>query len=159
MAKRKGYQEKNFQQEFKDKNNLFGAFELKICKGTSMPFSSIADHQFKALLDINSKRGLYHKLTDIPVSAINKTGIEQGSDNKKSFRFVRPSPFDCFVLNTEAYIVVMFYELRKKKNVYYIHIRDLINLIETANRKSLTEEMAQEASFLYCSYLKRKLNE
>ena len=138
--------EKNFQAEFKGKNTLFGAFELKLCKGKSLPFSAIADHQTEALIAISGD-GLYHKLTDQPVS------IQQ--ENVK-MRFTRPKPFDCFYLkDMGAYIVIMFYEIRKKKNVYYIDINDFLQMKEAATRKSITEEMAEDYACRCESYLKR----
>ena len=140
--------EKNFQQEFKTKNTIAGVFELKLCKGTSFPFSNIADHQITALQSASSEQGLYHKLTDQPVS------IHQ-EDQK--MRFTRPAPFDCFLIkNYPAYLVVMYYVPRVKKMVYYLKIEDLIKMIETADRKSMTEKMAIEYAEHIVSYKKVK---
>ncbi|MCW7076395.1 MAG: hypothetical protein OCU18_03775 [Candidatus Syntrophoarchaeum sp.] len=134
--------EKNFQQEFRKRNTITGVFELKLCKGTSLPFSNMAPHQLKALSDAGSDAGLYHKLTDQPVSfQQNMQGMQE---QKKKQRFTRPAPFDCFFLkNVPAWLVVMFYIPRRKKNVYYIAIDDLLEMIEGAGRKSMTESMAE----------------
>ncbi len=138
------YKEKNFQTEFKTQNKIFGIFELKLCKGTSLPFSAVADHQIKALLDVSSGEGLYHKISDSPIFAGHKT------------RFTKPKPFDCFnLVGMDAYIVIMFYTLRKKKNVYYIFIDKFIDMENQAKRKSITEEMAATAAIDRKSYLKR----
>ena len=164
------YLEKNFQQEFKTNNTLFGCFELKLCKGFSIPFASIAEHQIKALLAVQSQKGLYHKISDQPVS------IQEGADQKatlfeaflagqtgqpfptqekpgkEKMRFTRPKPFDCFYLGEiPAYVVIMFYLPRKKKNVYYIYIDDFLAMRDEATRKSITETMAEE----YCRYPKK----
>ena len=58
--------EAQFQSEFKTKNKICGVFELKLCKGTSLSFSSIKEHQKQALLDISCDTGLYHKIADAP---------------------------------------------------------------------------------------------
>ena len=142
------YKEKNFQTEFKAHNTLTGCFELKLCKGMSIPFKNVADHQIQALLDVSSNKGLYHKLTDQAVSA-------QVQANTKTMRFVRPSPFDCFYLkNIPAYIVIMFYEIHKKKNVYYITINDFLAMREESTRKSITEQMAEDYAEFRESYKK-----
>ena len=142
------YKEKNFQTEFKTQNKIFGIFELKLCKGTSLAFSVVADHQKKALLDISSggdSNGLYHKISDSPIFAGHKT------------RFTKPKPFDCFnLIGIDAYVVIMFYTLRKKKNVYYIFIDDFIDLEKEADRKSITEGMAAKTAMHSFSYLKNR---
>ena len=142
------YLEKNFQQEFKTNNTLYGCFELKLCKGKSIPFASVAEHQIKALLAVQSQKGLYHKISDQPVSI-------QEESAKKKMRFTRPKPFDCFYLgNFPGYVVIMFYLLRKKKNVYYIPIDDFLAMREAATRKSITEAMAEDYCYKKKNYLK-----
>lgn len=137
--------ERDFQTEFGKRNKVIGVFELKFCKGKSLPFKSVAEHQEQALLDIASDKGLYHKITDSPFF----------KDPKGRMRFTKPKPFDCFFLRgIDAYIVVCFWTPRKKKNVYYIFIEDWIDLKESADRKSLTEEMAEQAAMYSESYLK-----
>ncbi|RLC34407.1 hypothetical protein DRH14_03040 [Candidatus Shapirobacteria bacterium] len=153
--------EKHFQTEFKNNNTLYGCFELKLCKGKSLPFSAVADHQIKALLAVKSPKGLYHKLTDQPVSILQENEKDK-KDKKKDkknvkMRFTRPKPFDCFYLGKQdAYIVVMFYVPRKKKNVYYIDIDDFLRMKKTASRKSFTEEMALKVCRFQKNYLKHR---
>ena len=125
--------ERDFQTEFAKRNKIIGVFELKFCKGTSLPFSALASHQEQALLDISSSSGLFHKITDSPFF----------KDPAGKMRFTKPKPFDCFYLAyTPAYVVVMFWQPRKKKKAYYIRIEDWIKLRKHAGRKSMTEEMA-----------------
>lgn len=138
--------EKDFQTQFAKRNTLSGVFELKFCKGTSLPFSSLAEHQEKALLATTSEEGLFHKITDAPFF----------KDAQNKMRFTRPKPFDCFYLQcTPAYIVIMFWKPRKKKNVYYIPIFAFVSMRESAERKSITESMAKESSSRIESYLKK----
>jgi len=134
--------EREFQTEFGRRNLVEGCFELKLCKGTSLPFDALKDHQKEALLATSGK-GLFHKITDQPVFKGSKV------------RFTRPKPFDCFFLtNTDSYVVVMFWIPRKKKNVYYISIETWVYMVEAAGRKSLNEEMAIEFATFKESYLK-----
>ena len=125
--------EKDFQTQFAKKNTLSGVFELKFCKGTSLPFSSLAEHQEKALLAATSKEGLFHKITDAPFF----------KDAHNKMRFTRPKPFDAFFLaNMDAYVVIMWWIPRKHKAVYYIKIQDWIEARNCVDRKSLTEPAA-----------------
>ena len=71
-------------------------------------------------------------------------------------RFTKPKPFDSFLLkDISAYIVVMFYTPRKKKNVIYIDIERFIRMEEETTRRSFTEEMAINYSAFSFSYLKK----
>ena len=138
--------EAQFQTEFKTKNKIHGVFELKLCKGTSLSFSSIKSHQRQALLDISSHTGLYWKIADAPFF----------KDPNGRMRFTKPKPFDCFLLNNlQAYVVVMFYTPRHKKAVYYIDIERFIRMEEETTRKSFTEQMAIDYSAFSFSYLKK----
>lgn len=137
--------ESNFQTEFGKRNKISGVFELKFCKGKSLPFKSVAEHQEQALLAATTEDGLYHKITDSPFF----------KDPKGRMRFTKPKPFDCFYLQyTPAYIVICFWEPRKKKNVYYIPIYTWTIMKELADRKSMTEQMAKDNSSRIESYLK-----
>ena len=108
-------------------------YELKICKGTSLPFDSVKQHQVEGLLE--ARTGLYHKITDFPIFAGSKA------------RFNRPKPFDCIVFNqTVGYVVVWFYKPRQKKIFYKIPIKQYLKLKKEATRKSFTEEMIQDIS-------------
>jgi len=138
--------EANFQTEFKAKNEIHGCFELKLCKGTSLSFSSIKEHQKQALLNISSGTGLYWKIADAPFF----------KDEKARMRFTKPKPFDSFLLkDIPAYIVVMFYIPRHKKHVIYIDIERFIRMEKETTRKSFTEEMAIDYSAFSFSYLKK----
>jgi penicillin-binding protein-related factor A (putative recombinase) len=125
-------QEKDIQQVFKNKNKKFGVFELKLCKGTSMGFDHVADHQIEALKAVSSEEGLYHKIADSPVSYGGQ-------------RFTKPKPFDCFVLkNIPAYVVICWYVARKRKTFYYILVDKFVEKRDAVERKSITEEMCAE---------------
>ncbi len=137
--------ERDFQTQFSKRNKIIGCFELKFCKGKSLPFSALAPHQEQALLDISSGKGLFHKITDQPFF----------KDPQGKMRFTRPKPFDCFYFrNTMSYVVVMFWESRKKKNVYYIPTVNWVKMRERADRKSMTEPMAEIYATWQESYLK-----
>lgn len=136
--------ESNFQTEFGKKNKLEGVFELKFCKGKSLPFNVLAEHQKDALSDISSPRGLYYKLSDFPIFAGSK------------MRFNKKKPFDCFRLEQiDAYVVVMFWIPRKKKMVYYIAIESWLLMKALAQRKSATEGMCAESADYIVDYLKK----
>ncbi len=125
--------EKDIQREFGKKIWKPGVFELKLCKGTSLPFSSLAEHQEKALVDVSCGGGLYHKISDSFIS-----------DKVRGTRFPMPKPFDCFFLKeVQGYVVVVFYVPIKKKICYAIRIQDWIIGRATADRKSITEDMAR----------------
>ena len=137
--------ERDFQSEFGKRNKVVGVFELKFCKGTSLPFKSLADHQERALLDISSDKGLFHKITDQPFF----------KDPAGRMRFTRPKPFDCWNLkDVPAFVVVCFWTPRKRKTVYYIRIEDWIKARGEVGRKSLTEEAAFEYAWSIRNYLK-----
>lgn len=125
--------EKDIQSKFKTINKLEGLFELKICKGTSLPFSAVDDHQIEALLNGSSERGIYHKISDAPFG------------HSGGFRFHKPKPFDCFFLrNVPAYVVICWYIPRKKKAFHYIPVKSFIKKRDAVERKSLTEQMSAE---------------
>jgi hypothetical protein len=108
-------------------------YELKICKGPSLPFDAVKDHQIKGLLE--AQNGLYHKITDFPMFAGSKS------------RFNRPKPFDCICFNNViGYVVILFYQPRKKKIVYKTSVKNFLHLKETSSRKSCTEKMIAEIS-------------
>lgn len=96
-----------------------GAFELKLTKNDSMPFSAVAPHQIEALKAASDK-GLVYKIPDA------------GYQN----------PFDCFSLfNVPAFVVIKYplsFEMITIDN--FIHARD------TIKRKSLTYNQARHIS-------------
>lgn len=118
--------EKDIQTLFGRQNTVVGAFELKIVKGKSMPFSAVQDHQVKALWNTASEKGMHHKISD-------------ASYGQK--------PYDCFFLkNVPAYVVPVWYVPRVRKTAYYIRIETFVQLQSSAGRQSLTEAMAQVAA-------------
>ena len=125
--------EKDFQTTFNKwvKYNIkySSAFELKLTKTPSLPFSSVVEHQVNALLLSKHKRIVYK----IPDDSMGQ------------------KPFDSFVLaNVPSYIVVMFYK-RGQKIFYLIDIDVWIHEEETSERKSLTEARAREIGSV-CSF-------
>ncbi len=125
--------EKDFQTVFRYRNTQLGVFELKIVQpGKPFRFDSVKPHQRKALLDVYSENGLFHKLTDVPVSAFAGMG---------KMRFTSQKPFDCFFLcNTPASVVVGFYIPRKAWHVVYIDIEQFLELEDRHPRKSIRHD-------------------
>lgn len=114
------------------KPNHSAVFELKLCKGTSIPFDVVKDHQIKALQEV-SGTGFYHKLIDPPIFGDMKT------------RFNAPRPFDClYLIGIEAFVVVIFYHERQPKKFIFIPIEKFVKEKESSARKSLTEARAKE---------------
>lgn len=140
------YAEKNFQSELASREKPKGCLELKIVKprtATEKPFafSQISHKQMQTLVDVNGERGYYYKLSDLDPT-------QKG--------------FDCFYMNkTPAYLVVMYYYPRHCKNVYYIHIQDLLKLIERKHpKKSATEdELIKHSTFIDDYTEKNKLKQ
>lgn len=121
--------EANITTMFSKKNKIVGCFELKLCKTKSIRFDSVKPHQIKALQNVASETGLYHKINDAPIFAGMKT------------RFTSQKPFDCFYLkNIPAYIVVCFYIPRKQKNCYYITPQEWMIKEIASDKKSIREE-------------------
>lgn len=99
------------------------AFELKITKTGSLPFSRLEEHQVEALKKAKHKT-LFHKISDMSLNA---------------------KPFDCFVLQDSlAYVVILFYEEGEEKIAYLIDIDEFVKESLTSVRKSLTEERARQ---------------
>ena len=135
--------EEGFQREFGKNNLLYGVFELKLCKGKSIRFDAVKKHQREALLAVNSSKGLYHKIADPPVFRGMHT------------RFNAKRPFDCFFIRKQdAYVVVMFYTPRQKKNVYYIRIEDWMRAEDLSPKKSITEKEIKNISSWVIDYAK-----
>ena len=120
--------EKDIQIIFGKKNTITGCFELKLSKGISIRFDAVRPHQMKALKDVNSGKGLYHKIND-PIFAGSKT------------RFASRKPFDCFLLREVlSYIVVCFYIPYKPKEFIYIKPKMWEKLEEESDKKSIRKE-------------------
>lgn len=114
------------------------AFELKIEKGTRFAYDRVAPHQIKYLDLVKNGTGCYHKISDSPIY----TGMKS--------RFTVQKPFDCFILKGNAFVVICWYEERKKKELHFIDIDTFINTKKIAERKSMTyEESKNIASLIY----------
>jgi len=123
--------EKDFQTRFnrwlKYSNFGSGAFELKLTKKKSIPFSAVKEHQINALWQVKNKKFIY-KISD--------------EDR-------RQKPFDCFMLNcADAFVVIMFYR-RGQKTFYMIDIADFLIEKKTSTRRSLTEKRCSEIGTSY----------
>ncbi len=131
------YQEKNFQTEFGKHNRVHGVFELKITKKKSIAFSVIRESQHEGLHNSGTKTtGCYFKLTDLDP---------------------REKPFDCFHLfETPAFVVVMFYKPRVKKDVYYIEYDKWIHQESIHPRKSMKESECAAIALRHETYIRRK---
>lgn len=112
--------------------NQSETYELKICKGGSLPFLAVKEHQLLSLL-ASAKNGFYHKITDQPIYQGMKT------------RFHKKKPFDCFcIVGARAYVVLWFYEPRKPKFFIKISVDAwLVKMLES-QRKSITKAEAIE---------------
>ena len=113
--------ERDFQREFsqwlRSVHRQTGAFELKLSRTSSLPYSALAEHQEQALL--NAKHGtLVYKIPDA------------GYQN----------PFDCVCLSgIPSFVVVRF----PSKKTYLIDIDDWARNRDRSKRKSLTEDEAE----------------
>ena len=122
--------EKDFQSLFtkwirETKYNKSTAWELKICKTNRLPFSRIEDHQINKLTEA-SRGCVYHKI----------------SDQSMGFK-----PFDCLqICGVPAYLVVLYYKPRQKKEMIWISIGRLLEEMKQSKIKSLTEQRAKEIS-------------
>ena len=127
--------EKDIQRLFGKVINIPGVFELKLCKGNSLPYNAVKEHQIDALLDISTGKGLYHKIAD---QTFGRAG---------QFGHTLKKPFDCFyVKRYPAYVGICYYKPRQLKKVYLIDIQIFISLKIMDDRKSLTEDKARDAS-------------
>lgn len=104
-----------FNHWLKAKHRQTGAFELKLARGVSLPYSAVVPHQIEALL--NAKHGvLVHKIVDC------------GYQN----------PFDTYCLSgVSAYVVIKF-----SGGIYLIDIDDFVRTRDSSSRKSITEDEA-----------------
>ena len=106
------------------------AFELKLSRGTSLPFDAVQPHQELALKKTKD-RGICYKIPDGTVAQ---------------------KPFDCFYLKGEAYVVIMFYK-RGQKEFFMIDIdvwlrEKQVSKTDPEARKSLTLARAYEIGTL-----------
>lgn len=125
--------EKDIQTLFMKADVPLGAYELKLAKGTSIPYNSVKEHQIEGLRKVKSEEGLFYKINDMPAFAGSMT------------RFASPKPFDCFKLRCDkSYVAICYYKPRQPKMVLCIEIDDFVNAMENDTRKSMTEEKANE---------------
>lgn len=108
------------------------AYELKLARGSTLPFSAVREHQVTALLAVK-REGIYHKIADQTIGRNN------------TFGWTLKKPFDCVWLNgLNAYLAVIFYKPRQPKVLYCIDIEDWIKETKTSLKKSITEKRANE---------------
>ena len=122
--KEKDYQIK-FNHWLKEKYKKTGCFELKQTQTNSIPFSSVKEHQIKALLNA-SNSSLVYKIPDM------------GYEN----------PFDCFCLSGVPAFVVIKYP----KSFELISIESFLFEMGKSKRKSLTYERAKLISTITINY-------
>ena len=113
--------EKNFQVTFshwlKSVHRQTGAFELKVAKNESLPFSAVAPHQLQALEQVRYGTFVF-KIPDM--------GLQ--------------NPYDCFCFTRQPAWVVVKYE----KFFCLISIDVFLLEMERTVRKSLTAKRAEE---------------
>lgn len=140
--------ERNFQSEFTQWMRGEGrrhferstAFELKLSKTKSIRFDAVAEHQRDALVSVGS--GLYHKITDQPWI------------KDRPYSYTAKKPFDCFLITGDAFVVVMFWEPRVKKMVYFIHIGDWLRAEAQSSKKSVIEDECANIAHLAVDFFK-----
>jgi len=98
-------------------------FELKVSRGTSLPFSDVKDHQVSNLL----LKKVIHKFSD---------ALRWGT------------LFDVILCTGKGYVVIQYYRLRNKE-FFIIPIKVWLKEKATSDRKSLTEDRARELSGSY----------
>ncbi len=126
--------EKDFQILFKNKNKLDGAFELKIVKKKSIPFSAVAEHQVNSLLAVESGE-FFYKIPD---------------PHKSATMYSSKRPFDCIKLPAlDGFVVLGWYAPRKFWDVCYIKITNFINYSKVSTKKSITLDEAKSISWNY----------
>lgn len=140
------YQEKDFQRELRHKHNEVYTFasEQKISKSKSIRFDAVQDHQIEFLLQVVNGE-FFYKFNDFYI---------KGKTLKK--------PFDSFFLGKglqdRAFIIIMFYTQRKKKNVYWIPVFDWLSIEEEfrlKGRKSIKEEELKKYSWKIQDFTKK----
>ena len=108
-------------------------WEHKVAETSRFEFSDVKPHQIQGLLDAKNGRGIFHKISDMPIFGGHKT------------RFTLKKPFDAFFIqHAKAYVVIWFYKPRQKKVMHWIDVDMFIKMVDTiwhnSNFKSCTEE-------------------
>jgi len=126
---KKNFKEKDFQMMFKRwvtgvqyaSNNcgFTGAFELKVSKGKTVPFSKFQPQQLPSLKRVKHDM-FYYKLSDVD------PGLKG---------------FDCFVLHKElAYVVIMFNkDTEEGQHKFYLIGIDEVYKLKTDGKRSISE--------------------
>lgn len=133
--------EKDVQRIFNARNNLIGAFELKLVKQKknggvmSIAFNALQEHQKKALLEV-TECGHFHRIAD------------------SGHGFTLPKPFDCFKIQGDAYVVIVFVIPRKSKRFFYIPIHKWCELESTHPKKSIREKELEPHAILIGEWMK-----
>ena len=99
---------------------VLGAYEIKVVRGVSMPFSVVPEHQLNALRA--AQKGFIYKIPDDSMGQ---------------------KPCDCLAVGNNGYLVVHWIK-RGNKRFYIFPINVWDDIINNSNRKSLTEQMAMD---------------
>ena len=100
------------------------AFEVKITKGSSIPYAVLKDHQRDALYLAHHNKIVW-KIPDLGVQ----------------------NPFDGIMLDGVTAYVVVYYYKRGNRTFYLIPIDEWVRLARDGRRKSITEEMCKVFRF------------
>lgn len=109
--------------------NQAEVYELKLCKTNRIPLLSVKDHQVEGLK--KAQEGLFHKISDgLPIFGGNK-----------HMRFTAKKPFDCLWIQSNAYVCILYYIPRKRKQVVKVDIEtyEMIKLIHDKKSISFAE--------------------
>lgn len=119
----------------KDFQTLFGHWlvqekfvsmcELKISHGNTVTWGKFQDQQLPSLWKAYTE-GIYIKLTDASI------GLK---------------PADCFFYKGPAYVVIMFNVPDNQKELYFVHIREIVKLKESG-AKSISKKFCEEKGFM-----------
>lgn len=108
-----------------------GAYELKLVKlkrDKSFPFSRVALHQYDGLIEIKHKG----KYIPLPNTSFFDRRLQKKKGHKK--------PCDFFIIKIPSWIIICFYEERKKKLLYFIDIDKFIEYKNKSLKKSINEQ-------------------
>lgn len=100
------------------------AFELKRVLNQSLPLSSLKEHQYLALRQVENN-GIYHKIAD--------GGFSQ-------------SPFDCFLMKGQAFLVIAY---GPKLTGFYLLPISVIERLKKIGTVSVSESLAKEFGEYY----------
>ncbi len=107
------------------------AIEYKIVNAPKKSISFVGDFQPQQIPALKQAKDgcIYHKLSDLDP---------------------RVKPFDAIqICHSYAYIVILFNKPRQKKIMHWVDVDDWLELQNSTNRKSATEEMIAKVSEKY----------